>query len=159
LLLLLTGCTPQPPEWLTNDTHADDRPLIPKRLNIVIQGFTGPSYQVKWDGDALIYRHNAHGFVSTPSSRDKPAGVQCVTIEPTRDQWAKFRKALYRADATSWDKRYLKKSVPGGTTWKARIIYPGQRIISEGVNEYPNRSDFRGFLKAVSRLAEGREFR
>jgi hypothetical protein len=148
---------------------------LPKRLCIGIGGPFGPSYSVTlekggrltytyWSGDRSSSREPEFLGVREPE-------VQREEIQPTKEQWQAFRKALDELNVWGWQAHYPNPGVCDGTGWSAKIVYPDKQIKSGGSNCFPdhkgaplsimarsNDVTFEKFCQAVAVLV-GREFK
>lgn len=130
----------------------DFEPTVFKAL---VGGYTGPSYGVRWEKQALFYDYAEYGY----------EWQEPVELHPLPEEWQRFWAALDRIGVWEWKPRYANEGIVDGTSWKVEIEYSGRRIESAGLNAYPSadrpggKDPFNEFCIAVSRLIGGRAFR
>jgi len=137
----------------------------PTRFKATIGGFFGPSYAVELMPDgALRYAHNPKTFVS------EDADTVRETVQVAPEAWTAFCRTLDTVGVWRWKPSYVDASVHDGTSWSFEIAAGGKSMKSGGYNAWPGGSvssppapggdtSFATWLKAVSTLAGGREFR
>lgn len=131
----------------------------PARFKVGIGGFFGPSYAVELsEKGALVYSRNAKTFVAAE-------GTVRETVEVSPEAWRTFCRELDEIDVWAWKPRYENPNVMDGTQWQVDIAACGKSIASTGYNDYPGGTlppdgdRFPRFLRAMSELLGGREFR
>jgi hypothetical protein len=115
-------------------------------LDAFIGGFTGESFRVYLDGDAVHYERFGAGY--------EPA--EEVQIRPSAERWAAFAGAVDRIGVWSWERQYADDSVMDGTGWSIRLADSIRRVESAGNNAAP--AGFTDLCAAISRLV-GAPFR
>ena len=107
---------------------------LPKRLCIGIGGHFGPSYSVTLEkGGRLTYT-----YWSGERSSSREPEVQHEEIQPTKEGWQAFRRALDELNVWGWQADYPNPGVCDGTGWSAEIVYPDKQIKSSGSNCFPD---------------------
>ena len=91
-------------------------------------------------------------------------------IQPTERQWQNFRATLDRLEVWDWQRRYEPEDVIcDGTSWSVEIVYDDRALRTAGSNDFPEdpgatpetpnpHKRFDRFLRAISRLTDGRPF-
>lgn len=74
-------------------------------------------------------------------------------------QWLSFRKRLDQANVWKWKSQYIDSDIADGTVWGMEIDFGDKHISSVGSNKYPRKEEFDAYLKAVSELLGGRDFK
>jgi hypothetical protein len=139
--------------------EAADSNAIPKSFKAYIGGFGSESYRIELQGREILYLE----FVGNPNRGKRQS------IEPTPEQWAKFRAALDKIPVWAWKPRYANKHVMDGTHWAFAIEYGDHSLAVEGSNAYPEKNGsqghrpeytapFKAWLDAVRELLGGSEF-
>lgn len=134
------------------DAHMVNQPHHPKSLEIYIGGFGGPSYELKWDGEHLVYRMYEDGTQQA-----------ILHMQPSKRSWEAFWKVMDEIDIWGWQDHYEPSgSVMDGTGWSVKVLVDDRFVESGGDNAYPvgghcaGTDDvtacFRRFLRAVRRL-------
>ena len=58
-------------------------------------------------------------------------------IVPDNKKWEKFWKEMEKLDAWNWKKEYFNYDILDGCRWSIHIEHNGQKIKSEGSNNWP----------------------
>ncbi len=116
--------------------------LVPRRLVVMIGGFGGPNYKVRWRRDRLDCQFDDIRLKVAPSAHD----------------WASFWSALDRIGVWRWQPHYHDLDVVDGTQWSLDLDDGVQKVQCSGSNAYPGGNDleqaqpFQEFLAAISAL-------
>lgn len=140
----------------TLQAQACDKPAT---FKAGIGGFFGPSYAVELNETGeLVYSRNARTFVSAE-------GTVRETVDASPDAWRAFCSELDAIGVWTWKPRYENSNVMDGTQWNIEIAIGAKSLKSSGYNAYPGGTSppdgdrFPRFLRAVSELLGGREFK
>ena len=140
----------------------------------MIGGMSGPTYTLDWKDGQLTYVHTFYQNSKHPQTPrtpfekamygSKPMFVQemvtdRVVLHPTEKEWRRFRRDLAWAGVRFWRHGYELAGMADGTYWECQIEYPEWKVDSFGSNSYPWFGPFPLFRQAVSRLAQGRDFK
>jgi hypothetical protein len=109
-------------------------------LDAFIGGYTGESFRVRLEGDAVGYERLGQGY----EPQDQ------FTVRPSAERWAEFGEAVERVGVWSWERRYVDDSIVDGTAWSLRISDSTRRIESRGTNAAP--AGFVDLCTAISTL-------
>jgi hypothetical protein len=128
--------------------------LHPSVFRFGIGGYTGDSFEVSWNGEALVYRSFTTGF--------EP--LETVEVRPRAQKWRLFWRWLDQNDLWSWPEVCENESpLIDGTSWSVEIEADDKRLASSGSNAYPGTSGtepslvFKRLLAALRRLLGGLE--
>jgi hypothetical protein len=147
-----TQLGPAPASWLTEfqrrylDLTASAHTNQPSRFQFFIGGYMGVSYEVAWNDTGLTYRKLGSGYGAAEDE---------VEILPSETDWERFWQSIARLGVWNWQKSYEDPHVLDGTHWSLELATDSRSIQANGSNAYPAR--FEPFLRAVSRLAGGRQ--
>jgi hypothetical protein len=140
-------------------SQVDDRPksAIPLKFSAYVGGFLGSSYSVELIGKSIKYEEISAGKTKK------------IMIEPTEQQWMKFRQTLDALKVWHWKNSYWDSQVMDGTQWGISIKYSDKKLDVVASNSYPDANGqpsknaeftptFKAYLAAVSELVRGYDF-
>lgn len=139
------------------DAVEEKEGLPPLEFHFQIGGYMGNSYSVTLLGGKLRYEAYGQGY-KLKLTED---------VEVTAKAWVTFWAACNKHEVWAWEKHYPNPGICDGTQWSVVLENPYRRLESHGDNSYPAAfggcdedvsSTFRGFLRAVSKLLDGRPF-
>lgn len=132
---------------------------VPDALRFSLSGYGMGSAGVELRGDTVVYRR-------VPWDGGNPPTVDSVRVVPTAEAWRAFWDAADEAGVRRWRLRYTSDAIDG-VGWTLSLDADGRRILSSGVNAFPDRDgrqitdgptpDFDAFADAVGALV-GRDF-
>jgi len=121
---------------------------LPKKFEVSIGGFAGPSYRVMKSDSGLIYT----AFQTRNEFQDD------MRICPSREQWLLFWDQVDKIDIWNWKLRYENRNTLDGTSWLVHIEKEDKVANSSGSNAFPDNDLFDEFLAAIRRLLGGPNF-
>ncbi len=131
----------------------------PQRFKAGIGGFLGASYEVELtEKGTLLYSRNPKTFVTAQGTVR-----ESVAVSPKA--WRAFCRELDAIGVWAWKPSYENPNVMDGTQWHVEIAVGKKTLKSTGYNAFPDGTlppdgdRFPRFLRAVSTLLGGREFR
>lgn len=132
---------------------------VPDVLRFSMTGYGTGSAGVELRGDTVVYQR-------VPWNGDAPVAADSVRVVPTAEAWRAFWDAADEAGVRRWRLRYASDAIDG-VGWNLSLEVDGRRILSSGVNAFPDREgdrivdgptpDFDAFADAVGALV-GRDF-
>ncbi len=119
------------------------RPII---FESWVGGFIGPSYELEYTDDALLYRIYERGYDIHKSE----------VLRPDDKAWRRFLESVTAANIWAWEQTYQGQNSNDSTTWFVHLETEKHAVISKGINIYP--PSFTDYLRCVRTLIEGRQF-
>ncbi|MCF8081801.1 MAG: hypothetical protein K9M96_01795 [Deltaproteobacteria bacterium] len=139
---------------------AEEKAFLPRKFEVGIGGYFGPSYGIELEGTTLIYT----------ASSNMPDEVQETRITPSAKAWRSFWKTCNKIGIWAWRDNYEETGVCDGTGWSLHIEQEFRTLHCSGSNAFPDDDPyfedfvdgyprpFSRFLKAISRLIGGLPF-
>ena len=119
----------------------------PFGFEVPISSFGGRSYRAELASDGQLLYTDGDGDTAPEK------------VAVSNRKWKAFRKRMDRVGAWEWDAEHVNPNLEDGTTWKVDVDFGDKHISSSGSNRYPPEKQFKAFLRAVSKLLDGREFK
>ena len=119
-----------------------------------IGGYGGESFEVRWDGSALVFVHR--------SARNKLLSLERVS--PSDEEWGRFWAWMDEHRCWDWPEVCVNQlDVTDGTHWNLVVDRGDRKLVSGGSNAYPGSDTtdpseaFRDFIQQMRRLLGGVE--
>ena len=120
---------------------------FPKKFNVFVGGFFGPSYSAEIDGASLTYQIYKSGN-SLKETKE---------IKPSPEEWKKFWEVCDRIELWNWQPRYENLDILDGFSWRIVIEFDDKKLDSSGSNDGPKL--LRDLFDSISELLGGVIFR
>ena len=120
---------------------------FPKKFNVFVGGFFGPSYNAEINGASLTYKVYKSGN-SLKETKE---------INPSPEEWKEFWKVCNRIGLWNWQPRYENPDILDGFSWGIVIEFDDKKLDSSGSNDGPKL--LRDLFDSISELLGGVVFR
>ena len=127
---------------------------VPDKFLFSIGAHGSDSFEVRWDGEMVVFAHR--------SSRNKLLALERVA--PSSVDWGAFWTWMDEHGCWDWPEVCVNKiAVADGSHWNLVIDVGDRHLISGGNNAYPGSEgadpsdEFRAFLDQMGRLLGGLE--